>query len=125
MTQTAKYRAHALSIGIATEVFHGIEYNLGRLGAEVAKSKLNKKNFRVLMLAADMVRELGGARITSCKSAKDRTSMAVTHEEVRMILLAFKLCPFVSLSIINIIVIHSTDFLFAFTTLDYLHRVVF
>merc|ERR1711871_518880 len=81
----AKYHAHALSMGVDTEVFNQVDYNLGRLAAEVATSKLNKKNFRVLMLAADLARELGGARITSCKSAKDRTSMAITHEQSRIL----------------------------------------
>ena len=78
----AVYCAHALEAGVDTDMFNNVEYNLGLLSAAVATSKLNKKNFRVLMIAADLVRELGGARITSCKSAKDRTSMAVTHEEV-------------------------------------------
>lgn len=38
----------------------------------------------VLTSTADLVRALGGARVTMCKSAKDRTSMAVTLETVRV-----------------------------------------
>ena len=78
----ACYNSRACEVGIEDETLKHVEYTLGKLSAEIATSKLNKKNFRVLMLAADLVREIGGARITSCKSAKDRTSMAVTHEEV-------------------------------------------
>jgi hypothetical protein len=39
----------------------------------------------VLRLVEDVCRVLRGARITSCKSAKDRTGMAVTLEESRLL----------------------------------------
>ena len=37
---------------------------------------------RVLSLTAHALRLMGGARIVSCKSAKDRTSMSLTGEQV-------------------------------------------
>ena len=37
------------------------------------------------MQSSDLARKLGGCRITSCKSAKDRTSMSITHEETRLL----------------------------------------
>ena len=42
------------------------------------------KNTDVITLSERLVRELHGGRITSCKSGKDRTSMAVTAEQARI-----------------------------------------
>ena len=44
-----------------------------------------KKELRVLTLTAHAVRVLRGVRIVSCKSAKDRTSMSVTAEQVAVL----------------------------------------
>lgn len=41
------------------------------------------KNVRILHLMEQITYHLDGIRFTSCKSAKDRTSMAITLEEVR------------------------------------------
>ena len=43
------------------------------------------KHHQVLTIAADITRMLHGARITCCKSGKDRTAMSVTYEEARIL----------------------------------------
>ncbi|KNC47519.1 uncharacterized protein AMSG_02539 [Thecamonas trahens ATCC 50062] len=49
--------------------------------------KLGKssKSSALLQRVADVVRMLGGGRVTSCKSAKDRTSMSSTLEHARIL----------------------------------------
>jgi len=44
-----------------------------------------EKNYEILTSSADLVRWLGGIRICSCKSAKDRTAMSLTLEEARLL----------------------------------------
>ena len=64
-------RLSELMSAVETTVLHSVTYI--------------SKDTDVIALTERLVRALGGGRITSCKSGKDRTSMAVTAEQVRML----------------------------------------
>uniref|UniRef100_A0A182QHM5 phosphatidylinositol-3,4-bisphosphate 4-phosphatase n=1 Tax=Anopheles farauti TaxID=69004 RepID=A0A182QHM5_9DIPT len=69
--------------------FHDVVAFLADLEGELRAN--GSKNYRVLQLAEEVTRAVQGLRFTSCKSAKDRTSMAVTLEQCRVLQQEFHL----------------------------------
>ena len=52
---------------------------------QLVVSTKKSKNFEVLLLSEEMSMRMNGLRLTSCKSAKDRSSMSVTYEMVKIL----------------------------------------
>ena len=65
---------------------HNLDALVGALENAIWQNVVhNDKNTDVITLSERLVRVLRGGRITSCKSGKDRTSMAVTAEQARLL----------------------------------------
>ena len=58
---------------------------LTRTSVARALLKRREKVVEILIRSADLARAMGGGRVTSCKSAKDRTAMSVTLELARVL----------------------------------------
>lgn len=67
----------------------GVSFNSINVGIQKIKHHVNhpkkEKLVDLLTIPSDVCRKMGGGRITCCKSAKDRTSMSVTYEQVRIL----------------------------------------
>lgn len=73
----------ALAVGAAMVK---LDRDLATLATQVRlEASRPGKHHQVLTIAADITRMLHGARITCCKSGKDRTAMSVTYEEARIL----------------------------------------
>lgn len=81
--------ARRWAVELAGAEMRAIDRDLAALGTEVLAEadpgRRRAKRPRVLQLAGDIVRALGGGRVTCCKSGKDRTAMSVTLEIARVL----------------------------------------
>lgn len=73
--------------------------DISRLQQSLIALKLNihlsgrSKRMEILALSSSIARLVGGGRVTCCKSAKDRTSMSITLEEAKLLVLSHGLLP--------------------------------
>jgi hypothetical protein len=76
-----KYKQLSSAEG-ATEELRALDVKMDKLATAANRSDgVNTKELDVLVTAASLARALGCARVTHCKSGKDRTSMSVTLEQ--------------------------------------------
>ncbi|XP_017853022.1 inositol polyphosphate-4-phosphatase type I A isoform X1 [Drosophila busckii] len=88
----SRYRKLGLNASAAADASSAEDPLQSLLGFMEQQLRANVfKNVKILHLAEDACRLMGGLRFTSCKSAKDRTGMAVTLEQCRVLGREFQL----------------------------------
>lgn len=93
-SQSSSLRRRASSVGDLMPGRYSIQA-LDDLLAQIehhicSSSNQFKKNVALLTDTSDFCRELGGSRVTCCKSGKDRTAMSVTLEQARICIAELK-----------------------------------
>ena len=83
--ETAAAPTTSISGNMGTSAFDMIHMMCRRLDEYVRYSNVNSKNVEMLLEAERICLLLNGLRVTFCKSGKDRTGMAVTLEQSRIL----------------------------------------
>ncbi|KAG6580361.1 putative inositol-3,4-bisphosphate 4-phosphatase [Phytophthora cinnamomi] len=82
--QLAAQRPDAVPTPVST-IAPLVELLEGRIATASKRQVVKSKHPKIIQESSHLCRLLGAGRVTSCKSAKDRTGMSVTLEQVRLL----------------------------------------
>ena len=76
---TTKYKQFLKTVELENKalIIANLDMEFGKLERAIKSSKA--KNLEILLMAQRISRSMKGARLTCCKSGKDRTGMSVSH----------------------------------------------